>query len=369
VTLNEAGVSRKASATVGKAMKYKIYQSSNEKEEETFLKFWNENHEKNLDGKYEWMYKGNPAGKAVIFLVNDNEEQECIGCLAVFPRSISVNGVDLRTGVAGDLLVHKRHRVLAPALKLEKKLVTIIQENEFDLIYGFPNKSAEPVMKRAGFKCLGPNTRIAKIVRTSEQLQRLRFCKCLNKPLSALLDVALKLFAFETWYRFKGGLVCEEVSDFDRRFDDLWMRSKTRFQVVGERTSELLRWKYLEKPDTEYRIHAIFSSNKAELKGYIIHCMDENSISIKDLVLPEDETASRIFVSNFLRHVKKQPISSVVMQFLENEEIIDSLKRFGFVKRKNDWSVYYYCSEDLLKRFPVLEDSNAWLLTNFDMDN
>jgi len=354
---------------MSKAPKYTICRLSDEGDKKALLKLWNENHDRNLDEKYEWFYDGNPAGEAIVSLVREDGSGEYVGCSATFPRKFSLDGDDLRAGVPGDLFVSQKHRVVAPGLNLVKRLISIVREHELDLLYIWPNKNAEPVLRRAGFRHLGPNTRVAKIVRTSEQLQKRCFCKYLIGPVSALLDAALRLFAFETWYRFKGEFVCEEMDDFDERFDDLWRRSRPRFKVVGERTSGFLRWKYLEKPDVEYRIYAIFNSKKDELKGYVVHCMDENSISLMDLVLPEDRTTARIFVSNFLRHVKKQPISSVVMQFLENREIVGFLKMFGFVKRKDDWNVYYYCSEELLERFPVLEDSEAWLLTNFDMDN
>lgn len=348
-------------------MNYTIYRLSDEKDKENLLKFWNENHEKDLDEKYKWIYEGNPAGKATVFLVKDNEYP--IGCFAVFPRRLSINGVNLRAGVGGDFHIHKKHRILGPALKLVKSLVSIVQENEFDLIYGFPNKNAEPVMKRAGFKCLGRQIRIAKIIRTSEQIKKLHFNKYFNKLLSPLLDVALKLSAFETWYRFKGGFICEEISNFDERFDKLWMKSKSRFQIVGERTSEFLTWKYLKKPDAEYKIFALLNSNRTELKGYIVYCMDEDSIRITDFIFPEDKKTLRVLVAHFMIHVRKEPIRSVIMQLYENKEILKLFKRFGFVIRKSDWNVYNYCNEQVLKRFPALEEPENWVLTDFDMEN
>jgi hypothetical protein len=383
-------------------MKYTICHKLDDKGKQALLKFWNEwPRERDFDKNYRWTYEGNPAGQAITFLVRDNDSTEYVGCLSMFPRKFSIDGINLRVavladmfvskehrrsaifprkfsvdskdpraGLPEDLFVSKEHRVVAPSAKLVNEVISIVQEDRFDLLYAaFPNKKSDPCFKRSGFNRLGPTTRIAKVVKTSEQLQKRRFCKYLIRPVSVLLDVALKLFAFETWYRFKGGFVCEEMSNFDERFDNLWMRSKSRFRVVSERSSELLRWKYVEQPDTEFKIYAIFNSKKTELKGYIVTLVDGISILIKDLVLPEDKTTARIFVSNFLRHVKKHPQSSIVLNFLENKEIVGFLKIFGFVKRPSDRAAYYYCSERLLKRFPVLEDLEAWLLTNFDMDN
>jgi len=350
-------------------MSYIIHRLSVETNKEELLKFWNENHEKSLDEKYRWWYEGNPAGKATVFVIRDDQEDNIIGCFAVFPRRVAVNGTNLRAGIAGDFLVHSKHRVLGPALKLGRQLVSLVEEGEFDLIYGFPNKSAEPVMRRAGFKYLGPSIRIAKIVKISRYLRKFQFYRYLDRLLSPLLDVGARLLALETWYRFKGAFACEEIGDFDERFDELWMRSKSRFQAVGERTSELLEWRFRKEGNIEYRIFAILNSDRTELKGYIIYCMDEYSIDICDFVLPEDKKAIRVLMTHFLRHVRETPVKSVVMHFMENKEVQDAFRRFGFVKRKSDWSVYYCCKDDVLKRFPALVDSENWLLSGFDTDS
>ena len=350
-------------------MDYTISRSSGQRDKEELLKFWNESREKKLDGKYKWIYEGNPAGEAVYFLIKDDETDECVGCQAVFSRQFSIKGVNLRAAVVGDLFVHKEYRTMWSAVELARKVISLVQEKELDLIYGFPNKKSELVMKWAGFQCLGRQIRIAKPIKISEGFLKQYFHKYVNRVLSPLLDAALKICSFETWYRFKGGFICEELSRFDERFDRLWLKSKSRFQTVGERASEYLTWKFLENLDTEHKIFAISSSDRAEVKGYFIYCNDEDSINIRDFILPEDKKVIRIFLTHFLRHIRKVSPRSVVIQLLENNKIVDLFKKFGFLRREINYNVYYCCSKQVLKRFPVLEDSENWLLLNGDIDH
>lgn len=342
-------------------MSYTIFPLADEKDKEEFLSFWNEFHEEDFNEEYEWI-GDNPAGQAVASLLKEDETKNCVGCSVVYPRRFSVNGVNLRAGVARDFFVHEKHRVLGPALKLIKRLISIVQENEIDFIYALPNKNAETVMRKAGFEYLGPYMRMVKIIRTSAQLERAHLPKYLNKLLSPLLDGFLRLLAFETWHRFKGRFRCEEVSCPDERFDRLWMKSRARFAVLGERTSEFLEWKYLGTPNAEHKIFAIFNSDKTELKGYMIYCMDGNSIDVRDFILPEDQKAIRVLVTHFLRHVRKASPNSVVIQFLENREIAGLFKSFGFLKAKCDRAIYYCCNKDVLKKFPVLSDPGSWVI-------
>ena len=353
---------------MNKIANYKICRLSNENGQDAFLKFWNENHQKRLDEKYARWYQANPAGKATVLVAKDSDDS-LIGCFAVFPRKVSINGTSLRVGLAGDFLVHEKHRVLVPAIKLAKALVSLVREGEFDLIYGFPNRSAEPVMKRAGFKCLGPRTRLVRILGVSAYLKRFRLYKYVGRLLSPLLDVAVRLLSFETWYRFKAGFICEEIDTFDRRLDGLWMKSNSRFQAIGERTSELLGWRFPKQPGAERRIFVISSTDRTELKGYIVYCIDEQSISIEDFVLPEDKKATRVFIAHFLRYVRNESVRSVVVQFLENKGLLEVFKRFGFVERKSDWNIYYYGSERTSGKFPDIADQENWFLSGFDTES
>ena len=349
-------------------MNYTIYRSSVEKDREELLKFWNENHEKDLNGKYQWIYEGNPAGKATVFLVRDNQKGECVGCLAVFPRQISIKGTNLRAAVVGDLLVHKVHRILGPALKLEKSLISSVQEKEFDLVYGFPNKKSELVMKLAGFECLGSYIRMFRLINTSEPLQKLHFPKFITRVFSPMLNIALKLCVLETWYRSNGRFTCEEIGRFDERFDQLWRKSQSRFEVVGERTSKYLTWKFLENPNAKHKIFAICTPDKTEVRGYIIYCDAEDHIDVRDFILPEGRKAARVFVTCFLRHIKKASPAWVAIRILENKKISKFFRRFGFVRMKRGYNIYYSCNEHVLKTFPLLEDSKNWFLLEGDTD-
>ena len=105
------------------------------------------------------------------------------------------------------------------------------------------------------------------------------------------------------------------------------------------------------------------------MEGYIVYRFDEHSIRIEDLILPDNQKAIRVFLTQFLRHVRKEAILSVSISMLDNREVLDILRGFGFVKRKHDRHIYFCCSEQVLQRFPSLADSENWLLSDFDVDD
>ena len=180
----------------------------------------------------------------------------------------------------------------------------------------------------------------------------------------AVLNIKLRLIAVETWYRFRGGFVCKEAKTFDERFEALWARSKLHSKVIGERDAGFLEWKYCHGPGVEYRIFAIYNSDESAVVGYIVYCMEDGAVDIRDFMRPEDKTAARVLMTHFLRHVRALSPTSVTVHFLQNVRIMRLFSRYGFVRRTCDRNVYYCCNERVIATYPGLKDPENWHLFN-----
>lgn len=348
-------------------MSYIIDRFSRAEDKEALLALWNRNHKEHLGTGYEWAYENNPAGRALSFLIKNDEDHTCVGCSAAYPRRFSFQNTSLRALIARDFLVDENHRILGPALALMRQLRSVVEGNEVDFIYAYPNEKAELVMKRAGFTYLGSWTRMVKPTGIPRRLLDRRVPRCLRRLISRVCAMVLRLSAVETWYRFRGGFTFEEVTTFDERFDALWKESKSQYQVMGERTSEYCTWKFLKCPSTQFTVFAMFSPDRTALKGYITSCIDENAVNIRDFVLPKDRKATRILLTHFLQHVRKISPESVVVEFLENEELRNLFRRYGFTERPCARKVYCYFGENTLKSFPGMKETRNWLLLSSDV--
>lgn len=349
-------------------MSYTTCQVDIEKDKDDILRLWRHNQPKPLDEKYAWIYEGNPAGKAKVWMVKHSETGECVGITALFQRKFSVKGESIVAWIAGDFLVNQLHRTMGPAIMLQRSIISAVEKKDMEFIYGFPNKAAEPIMKRVGFRSIGSLTRLVKILKTTSQLRKLGLHKYWIRLLSPFLDFALKLISVETWYRTKKGFVCEELKDFDERFDQLWAEERLRFAAAGERTASFLRWKYLEDPDDANKVFGVFDSSGSVLKGYIVYCFKENSIEIRDFIFSPDRKAIRVLMTCFLRHARSIASESIVIRFLENNNITKKMKRFGFIKRKSSGNVYFYCNDLERNKKTLFGNADSWLLMRSDED-
>ena len=348
-------------------MSYAVHRFSGAQDKEALLAFWNNSHEEHLEERYEWLYENDPAGKAIAFLVKDNAHETYVGCSAAHPRRFSFLGASLRAVIARDFFVHPGHRVLGPALALMKELASTVEEDEADFIYAYPNKQAAQVMKRVGFRFLGSWTRMAKPMGAKRKCHSWNIPRCLSRLMSTVFRVAFWLYAFETWYRFRDGFTFQEIPAFDQRFDALWQESGSRSRVTGERTLDYCTWRFRKCPTKQYTTFAMFDSGGTEPKGYVTTCVDGNDIQIEDFVFPKGRKATRILLAHFLRWARKQSPDSVVVTFLDNEELQELFRQHGFVERPCDRTVWCYFSERMLKTFPGVDDVRNWLLLGSDV--
>lgn len=350
-------------------MGYSIDKADIEKDKYEILKFWEENHAKPLDKKYEWIYEGNPAGKAIIWILRDDTSQQVVGMAVIFPRIYSVSGIDMLAGINGDFLVSKHHRTLGPAMILQRSIVSSVDNSEVDFVYGFPNKNAEPVTKRVGFECLGETIRLVKIIKTASILAKMNLPGWLVKITSPLFDLALKIVFVDTWAMRSNGYICREVKEVNDSFDQFWLELKSSYTVVGDRSASAITWKYLKDPDDDNKIFAVYDANISMLRGYIVYRLDAESVDIRDISFSEDKKALMALIANFVKHVSPLDPKSITITLLENDNIAGALRRFGFTRGKSDGKVYIYYNKERKEKLHLLGKADNWWLMRSDEDS
>src|SRR2546428_6826162 len=173
-------------------MAYSVHPVDVATDRERILTVWDDPDKAPFGPKFQWIYGDNPAGPAGVWILRDDASGTDVGVSAVFPRLFRWRGRSVRAGIAGDLHVQEGHRRAGPALQLERAVVQGAWARGIEFMYGFPNALAEPVMKRIGFRPLGPRVRYVKILRAEAYLARIGAPAFLARPLAFVLDPILK---------------------------------------------------------------------------------------------------------------------------------------------------------------------------------
>jgi hypothetical protein len=152
---------------------------------------------------------------------------------------------------------------------------------------------------------------------------------------------------------------------FDERFDALWEKASKQFNIIGERSSRFLNWRYKQSNDSDYRIFCILDDKK-ELCGYLVYLIKDNICNVFDILFLPSDNLIDLLLAKFFLHLRSQKVGAVVIRYMGNGFIKQKLNKFNFFTRNDDTVVVLY-SIDLTNEPYLLNESN-WYFFAGDSD-
>jgi len=316
--------------------------------------------------KYDWFYMSNPAGATVGYGIREESFSAMLGAFAVFPRRLSVNDRERLGGITGDFGVHPRHRVLRPALNLQKLVLANARQEGIEILYGFPNRLSEPVQKRVGYRIIGRVVRVSKILRSYSRLKKRFDLPFITRLLAALIDFAGWLVSRESYSRSPRNCRSVLLDSFDQRFDRLWSKVRCSYPVLGIRDQSFLNWRFTACPYKSYRVFALEDTHSHDLVGYIVYHQTDNDLIIADM-LATDQDHLRSLLSTFIRYGRHHRNSAVTMTFISGPDLLDLFRSLQFRIRPTEGNVLAYVDEND-PQAEILQNGDNWYLTEGDND-
>lgn len=120
------------------------------------------------------------------------------------PRRMKVGDAVCEAGQAANLNVATEHRNALAAVKLQRAVVSHVDQSEMALAFGI-TKNAVAVLCRAGYCDLGGMSRWIKLFRSEHKLARWTPWQWPRRVVAAVVDLGLRLRATETYRRLPAG--------------------------------------------------------------------------------------------------------------------------------------------------------------------
>ena len=337
-------------------MSYTIIEADIVKNKSDLINLWKRNYPHLIqpEKRFNWMYEENPYGPPTCFLLKHNKSNNFIGAASLIPRRMFINDKPAMAAIAADFVIDKPHRSLGPALMLQRAIISECNKGKFKFIYGFPNKLAEPVHLKVGFKILGKTVRMVRLIHTYEKLAE-RTHPLIAKILSPLLDFTIN---FPNVLK-PTDIFSEFLEYFDERFDHLWQKVPKNGQVIGERTASYLNWRYISDPYESYKIFVVCDKEK-NLQGYIVYSIENKTVHIFDIL---SQDCYKALIKFFIIEIKRKcSINSISFMLFENCSIIKYLSSHYFLEREEPFNILTYMKQLTLPR------SFEWYLVAGDKD-
>ncbi len=238
-------------------------------------------HAERRQAKFDWFYRNNPTGASTVFLLYHDSDR-LIGTAGVGTRHMRCGSKICDAGLLADFAVDARYRTLFPALALQREVCRQALAGH-GLLYGFPNRNALPVFKRAGFTMLGNLSRYTCLLR-AQGLRRRILPGWLNGLAVSALEPAFHL-RHMLWRTLASRTLRRcWLEAPDSRFDQLWAAQDDRL-IMGLRDRGYLQWRFFDKSWRRSRLFSICAPTSDELLGYAVCEAEAETLHIRDCLV------------------------------------------------------------------------------------
>jgi hypothetical protein len=279
--------------------------------------------------RYDWFYLRNPQGDGEISFLRAGAAPDAVGFLGVGRRTWFFDGLASFAGVLVDFVVRLEHRTAAPALTLQRRGRERAL-NWAHALTGLPDVKAVPIFKRLDKHVQFFLPRYVRILRYDGYLKR-RLPGPVATLGGALLGVCDGLLRS---LRLLGtSLRGNWVTQFDKRFDDLWQRVGKQGRSLGLRDAAFLSWRFGQQPGFSYRTFAVERAG-GDLAAYFVCDVKDDMVAVKDVLgagSVEEYTQALLMLANAAR---REGAASVSIQVIGDEILDKALRASHFVERE-----------------------------------
>jgi len=256
---------------------------------------------------WNWRYKDNPAGQAIIELAQVDDE--VVAHYAVSPVVVCADGSDKLTHLSLLTMTHpdwRGHRLFP---QLAERAYRRAGLGGSEVIWGFPNRNSH-----RGF------------------VNYLDWEDVYEIPM-----LRLALTGYNT---FDLSPNVTEVLGFDERVDELWQRVRSRCRYMVKRDATYLQWRYVQNPTEHYRILVYTGSAGGDVLGYVVFKRYRSECQVVDL-LAQNVHVGSLLIQSVTRLISDDatPPDSLSLWLNVTDPLHHALEKSGF---RNEGPVTYF---------------------------
>jgi hypothetical protein len=203
---------------------------------------------------YNWLYRNNPHGTALTWLVIHTKTEDIIGCTSIFPRRMWLNGKFVMGSVGGDTFVNLRFRRQGIATALHQTSIPEMSACGVDIHYGFADARPMAAFRKAGAHFPFTLQEVGFYFRRGDSVVRQLPLPARLKRVAGRVIERGVLRPFSRFGDKTADSCLKSICAFDGRFDALLEELLPNFGICPVRDSRYLNWRYFENPTKAQQI-------------------------------------------------------------------------------------------------------------------
>jgi GNAT superfamily N-acetyltransferase len=315
----------------------------------------------------DWIAFHNPnSGQDATYFVAEHNGK-IIGFHGRMPTKFNFEGVLKNGYFIHDLYVHPTYREKGMGFWLTVAFAKEIENTSkyFFILVWMTGFNLQLQRRRKYFELEDRIETFKKVLKSKVYLEHFLRSKLLANITSPVVDLILQFLDLKLWFLPEEKL--QKVTRFDGRFDELMQRVAPKIGITSVRNSEVLNWRYIDRPFPRDTILA--RSQNDQIKGFVVLCENpryKGQGEILDLVAdPNDTETVTILIKGAIRHFKQMGFHTVSC-FMSNKRYSKQLTNCLFIKRKEKKVVLLgNCEQEDLS---VMKELQNWHFTKSESD-
>ena len=312
-----------------------------------------------------WQFLENPIREKFVDIAVDEEKDKTAAIYAISPVTFKIKDEVLQGSQSLNTMTDKDYRGQGLFIKLAKSVYKKAEDSGVKLVYGFPNgNSIYGFQKKLDWQILDPVPFLIKPLKSKYFTNRISFLKFLpNIPLS------IKSTSHSKNYKL------EARNEFPREVNTLWADFSKSIGVAINRDKTYLDWRYIEKPNEDYKIIHCYSSERKYL-GFVVYTVKTKHNGkigyIMELVYNlEDSKAGSLLLDKAVSDIKIQNADCILSWCLSHSPNYKVFKKHFFLKmpeKIRPVELHFGARSFDAKYDKIINHRNNWYLSYSDSD-
>jgi predicted N-acetyltransferase YhbS len=318
---------------------------------------------------WKYLIKDNPCHIRTA-LIAVNEKNEVVAHYAIVPFKFLRDETPLLGGFLCQLMIHEAYRQELIFPKMELKFLKEYKKLGYDFVFSLGNRAH--VVKAHlsfGFTKLGELPVYAKPYRLSNIAPHIIKIRMLNQIARPFLIVMEKIIRLKRPAVAKGVAV-NEISAFDREFDQFFAIVKHHFQYITVRDSVTLNWRFIDSHKNKYRI--LVARGKDKIVGYSVlrrmNMKQFDVLAIVDILFsPERPDVGKALLNAVHKAAINLNVDMISCMLNSHDPLCPTLQGAGYFKTPETFSLFVHEPKGTNHHFST-DSFNNWHLTWLDND-
>ncbi len=218
--------------------------------------------------RYDWLYRGNPAGAALTWLAIDEDSGITAGCTSYFPWRLREGGREVLGALGGDGFVRPQFRRRGLAADLHRTARVEMGAEGIQCMYGAPGAMNVTPLLQSG---------------SQKVTDSIRYYRPLSGRPLKLRGLGDRLISEILTPRFRVPQLDPVVAD-DPRVDAVWASVRDELRLACVRDARFYNWRFVRSPAGAQKPYVIVDGGKPI--GVCALQLTEHRMNVIDLMAP-----------------------------------------------------------------------------------